>query len=433
MNPRDSNRVPAVGAVTALLCAGLLVCQFGCVTERVPRALGTSPYIKGNPAPTSTANAPQAISQPAPGGLRFELAPLGEVPFDASVLPLVSPGGRFIAVQAGTAPPLHALNASGPAEALNTRIDIYDMSGRRLQQTFLAGPSPRRGVPRTLTQGMLLGRAVNAEGFLIEWPRQDATRWIGLCTWADASITWLVGGDESVATFAAHAILMHDGTLITALGDEEARGWLLAQRSPTGQITVLDADPATMLVPLSSLDARRFAYFRLDGDALTLNAAPVDADRRRKQLLDLGTARTVQDLTSAVASSLPPGSAAQEIFAVSDGSFGDFHAAATFLDPRTGQTASVWMDGSTPFTELSLGIVSAAPSRRGMLLTTRQDLLFVPRQTGIPKVPPGVGLNLMRKPGIVRGIWNGGFCVVEPGDAGSGALSVSKLTHPSHN
>ncbi len=422
--------------VVLAVIAMLVAAQAGCVTERLPRAAGTSPYIKRDvppPNPSTGDAITPGIVKPAPGGLRFEIAQLGEVPFDSSTLPLVSPGGNFMAVQAGSAPPLDAMRASGPAEALNTRIEIYDIRGRRLAQTFIAGPAARRGVPSVLTQGMLLGRGVNAEGFLIEWPREDTTRWIGLCKWSDASVTWLIGGDESVPTYAAHAVLLDDGTLITALGDDQARGWLLAQRSPTGEMAVLDNEPATMLAPLSSLDARRFVYLRLNGGSLTLNGAPTAASPRGPQLLDLGVNRTLDDLLIAMSPGLPPGAAVPAIFRAGSGFMSDFAPATLFFHPEMGRIAWYWIDGSNAVKDLGPGVISAAPTREGLVLTTSGEMTFLP--VGSPGTGGGNGvkLNLARKPGVIRGIWDGGFCVVEPGKAGAGVLSVSKFTHPTLN
>jgi hypothetical protein len=410
------------------------ICVFslaGCVTERLPRPLGTSPYVKGDPSqPPAGVSAPPANAPNAPGALRFEIATLGEVRFDSSTLPLVSPRADFIAVQAGIAPPEAAADASGPAEAPQTRIEIYDMRSRRLERTFVAGPPARSGVPRFLTQGMLLGRSVNDEGFLVEWPRQDATRWIGLCSWKDASIRWLIGGDEAVPTFGAHAVLLSDGSLVTALGDESATGWLLAQRSAAGQIAILDARPATMIVPLASLDATRCSYLRLDRNVLRHWALGTPDAPSLRIAADFGAGRTIRDAISAT-SPFPPAGAFDAAVWTERAAFSAQYAGATGLfDPSSGRLQFKWMDGSSPAVDMPPGAISAAPGRSGMLVTAAEDLTFWPRRGMEAGRFLGGPSNLMRKPGVIRATWDQGMCVVEPGREGNGWIRVSKITHP---
>ncbi len=405
----------------------------GCVTERLPRPLGTSPYVKGDPSqPPTGISAPQAKPTGVPGALRFEIAALGEVRFDSSTLPLVSPGGGFIAVQSGIAPPEAAADASGPAEALQTRIEIYDMRSRRLERTFIAGSPARSGVPRVLTQGMLLGRSVNDEGFLVEWPRQDATRWIGLCSWKDASIRWLIGGDESSPTFGAHAVLLRDGSLVTALGDETATGWLLARRSASGQIAVLDERPATMIVPVTSLDATQYSFLRLDGGVLRHWALGTPQSPSLRIVAEIGTDRTIRDAINATSSVPPTGAFSAALWTDRDSFTSQYAGATGLFNSLTGRLQFFWMDGSTAAVDLPPESISAAPGRTGMLVTSVQELTIWPRRGVIGGRFVGGASNLMRKPGVIRAVWGDGMCAVEPGREGNGWILVSKFTHPTN-
>ncbi len=54
----------------------------------------------------------------------------------------------------------------------------------------------------TVNEPVLLGRSCDSEGFLVESPREDGSRWIGRASWETGRITWLVS-DEYVNAFAA--------------------------------------------------------------------------------------------------------------------------------------------------------------------------------------------------------------------------------------
>jgi hypothetical protein len=56
---------------------------------------------------------------------------------------------------------------------------------------------------------VLLGRSVDEQGFLIESPREDGSRWIGKADWSTGEIQWLVEG-EQVNAFASLGV---DGAL----------------------------------------------------------------------------------------------------------------------------------------------------------------------------------------------------------------------------
>ncbi|PKL33850.1 MAG: hypothetical protein CVV40_00310, partial [Planctomycetes bacterium HGW-Planctomycetes-2] len=161
----------------------------GCVVE--PGA-PTSRGVPYRPAPSERAPPRGARSAPArpPDGpiatpatgaasvttsVRVEVLPLGVVPFDGQTLPIVSPDGRFLAVQIGEAPAWPTiLAAPGAAIPLAARIEIYS----------LAGAAPKRIEPATpLTPGLILTRACDDGGFLVEAPRPDGSRWIGRIPW----------------------------------------------------------------------------------------------------------------------------------------------------------------------------------------------------------------------------------------------------------
>jgi hypothetical protein len=117
-------------------------------------------------------------------------------------LPLVSPDGRLLAVQHGAAPGWPAVLALDDAVTpLGTSISVYDIREGSIRRVSLAEELP---------PGVMLGRAADTEGFLVEWPRPEGGRWIGKVAWASGRTEWLVQGND----INAHAVLTTHGELV---------------------------------------------------------------------------------------------------------------------------------------------------------------------------------------------------------------------------
>lgn len=194
----------AAAAATALLC--------GCVTEREGPERGTIRYrdpaapVSGGSAPVGMPTGP--VATPAPGNasltarVQVAIVPLGQIAYDAQVLPLVSPDTRFLASEEGEAPTWDLLlGKGGSLQVPRTRIGVYDVS---------AAPARRIADRAELPPGVLLGRSADDNGFLVEWARDDGSRWIGRIAWTGGAAEWLVKG-ESVN---AHALLTPQGELV---------------------------------------------------------------------------------------------------------------------------------------------------------------------------------------------------------------------------
>lgn len=131
------------------------------------------------------------------------LRPVGQVPYDGMTLPLISPGGGYLASQSGTSPTWDAVLAQpGGFVGASTRIGAFQIPGDH----ELANPSGRAAVraiswPKPLPAGLLLGRSCDDRGFLVESPRPDGARWIGKVSWVSGDLTWLVQ-DNAVNAFA---------------------------------------------------------------------------------------------------------------------------------------------------------------------------------------------------------------------------------------
>ena len=178
----------AARAILALLAATLAL--GACVTETVrsdgtrrpPAPAGDGPAIDG-PIATPAYGAPTLNTR-----VKVALTPLGSIPYDGQVLPLVSPDGRFLAVQEGQAPTWPTMLAQPDASVpIRTRLAIYDLSGAAPKRVPVAEPLP---------PGLVLGRGADARSFLVESPRPDGARWIGRVDWAGGRLTWLVRTGE---------------------------------------------------------------------------------------------------------------------------------------------------------------------------------------------------------------------------------------------
>lgn len=216
------------------LAAGLIgLWAAGCVTERLdpPRGTPISPGSSASRPATTSRERPRLpegpIAKPSAGTrhtsrLRVAITPLGSVPYDGQVLPLVSPDGRFVATQIGTAPPWPTILAQpGAAPPMGLRLSVFDISQ----------PQPTEVAPiEALPDGLLLGRSTDDQGFLVESPRPDGSRWIGRVSWVGSRLSWLVRGSG----VHAHATLSHDGTVVYTTRPISGRQTTLAWASTQG-------------------------------------------------------------------------------------------------------------------------------------------------------------------------------------------------------
>lgn len=119
---------------------------------------------------------------------------LGSVPWDELQLPLVHPAGDLVAVQVGLAPDWDTLVAApGQMPPVTSRIEVWALAEDEGGDARLV---------TSIDEPAVLGRAVSEEGFLIESPRADGARWIGLASWTTGEVRWIVREPGRVAAFA---------------------------------------------------------------------------------------------------------------------------------------------------------------------------------------------------------------------------------------
>lgn len=260
----------------ALLClAALLV---GCAVPKKadapkkPEEPAAKPErVSDVPAPGSPSGTPLIDS-----ALRLDLRPLGSIPTDGFTLPLLSPNGRFMAVQTGTAPDLAtALARPGQRAPRASRIALYriDANGfARLGET---------------DSGFVLGRSADDTGFLIESPRPDGARWIGRIAWGTEASTknyepeWIVQ-DGGVNAFAA---LGSDGSLAWARRDTRSRDFDLMVRRGGSTMRLSGDGLRSYTHPVFSADGSRLFMMVLRDGILELGSVDPTSDDAMQQSL----------------------------------------------------------------------------------------------------------------------------------------------------
>lgn len=255
-------------SATFLLVACALV--GGCVvdeprTEALRRERDAAP-----PTLPSDPIASPVISGTTASRVAVAIESLGTVEYDGLSVPLVSPDGRFVAAQSVPAPPREQRLA----------IDVPRPSVAGSNSTVSIGPlTPGVGGLRPVLEvfdleaPMLLGRDTSTDGVLVESPRPDGSRWIGLAQWptdgndADARVTWLVRD----RVIAAHAIFADGGALLYSRRKIGQDRFDLVLQARDGERRTLSMPDASLVYPLMAPDLRHATCLALgDRGAIAL-------------------------------------------------------------------------------------------------------------------------------------------------------------------
>lgn len=179
---------------------------------------------------------------------------LGEIDYDEDALPLVSPDGTRLAVRVGAPPSWKTkLAQNGSTLPPPCRIEIRQIT-------------PGLEVENSISGRYLLGRGLNETGFLIEEPLADGSRRIGLVSWENARITWLVD-NEDVNAFAD---ISNDGTLAYSRRATNAPAFELVVRRD-GEEWVLPTEwERSWIDPVIAADNRTLFVFRRGDGTLEL-------------------------------------------------------------------------------------------------------------------------------------------------------------------
>jgi|GEM_PF-2768972 len=200
----------------------------------------------------------------------IDFRPFGAIPTDGITLPVLSPNGRYMAVQTGAAPDLAtALARPGQRPPLASRIALYRIDPRglvRLGET---------------DGGLVLGRNADDRGVLVEGPQTDGTRWIGRIDWNNLEPEWLVqdGNVNAFAALGGEGMLAYSARPVTsALFDLVVRKGDSVRR--------LDGDGTrSYMFPVLSADAESvFALVLRDGILELGSADPTSAETLKQSL-----------------------------------------------------------------------------------------------------------------------------------------------------
>jgi hypothetical protein len=209
----------------------LALASGGCVRESQP----------SGPSRLITPPTPGTVVLRGPDGsvtrdavLQISLDPLPAIETDGFVLPLVSPEGDALAWQSSS-------NADWPtllAQPDSTRSLAATVSGS-LGQTGWSQSEP-----------LLLGRMGTRDGLLVESPRADGSRWIGLVGWDGSAPRWFMR-DNAVNAFGA---IGPRGELAWCRRAVESGEFDLVVERPEGRLEWPRRDGESWLMPVVASD-----------------------------------------------------------------------------------------------------------------------------------------------------------------------------------
>lgn len=385
-------------AITLLACAALAPLN-GCVTEvensrgvPLPKEKQTQrSKLPTKPAGKTSERSPREPTEVVPPGeapalpdgeiarradaptltsrVQVAVVPLGVIAYDGQTLPLVSPDGRFIAVQQGQAPAWETVLAQDSAPLpRKSRIVIYQCTPTGMQELSPADPLP---------DGLLLGRDATNDRFLVEQQRPDGSRWIATVSWVSGAAKWISQGTD----VAAHAVFVGGG-------DGQAIAFTRRRQGIDGASVVLQARDGTETqlpptigtfafpMPSSAQDVIFATHVTFDGVSLVSVGATTSSGPKLTSPLATRRLTDAKDLFTAYQMFAP----LQPSVCTAPPSQTD-DPQGLFVHPTRGRVAIYAPRGNT-VTNLPARTIAAAryddASNRGYFATSPQGLIFVP-------------------------------------------------------
>lgn len=227
-----------------------------------------------------------------------EVQPRGTMPYDNMTLPVVSPDGRYLATQIGLPPTWETILAEpGAAVPDTSRIEIYELG-------FDSADPPQPVA--IVDEPAVLGRSVSDRGFLVESPRPNGARWIGLANWETGSVEWLVRDDGRVSAFATLGPMGQLAWSSRAVNGEQ---WdLMAMAQPGGEAWRLPGSNGQWLFPTWSGvgDTLFVLLLREDAlDAVFMDGSSLAQVRRTLRSVPLATDGATIDTAYQTVSAVP--------------------------------------------------------------------------------------------------------------------------------
>lgn len=382
--------------------AALVAC--GCIASCAPTSAPRDTVATRAPAvqPASAGGVTTGDTRTSSGEIQYSFVRLGRVPHDGFALPVPDASGRFLAVQDRSSadwPTLLASLDGGMPEA--GTVSIHSLANGTLERRATAGPDLLLG--RMSTPGSSVMGITHPAGVLVESPRLDGSRWIGVLPWdtaegadegGNAPVRW-IARDSSVNAFAAASA---DGALAWSVRERGVPHFGLAVLEGAEGPRVLPApDGASLVAPFFSSDGRHLYALRLGDGTLTLVAYPwpaprgADAFAAWKPVAELPLSWRA-DARTAYQSVVPLGASA----ATTRGHAMIFH-------PRFGRIA-VW-DPSGGNVSLASGDSLAATDLGNDALAVggRRRLAVEPYPTAGAAVDARNGISVIEAPWVPRG------------------------------
>jgi hypothetical protein len=231
----------------------LLVSVVGCSPSKWPKR--TPMTAQTAAALNQLAEQNQLSLDIAHSSFQSESWGLGTIPWNSTILPLLSPDGRWIATSTGAAPSKATqLALPGAAIPEEAKVEIWEI---------LPGRSGLRA-QNTISGSILLTGSADDEGFLVESPRGDGSRWIGKIDWRTGDLQWLVK-DDHINTMPT---LGPRGRLAWCFRSPQETSLSLAIRFEDEREFVLPATEREWLLPMWSGRTTRLSAWLLSEDSV---------------------------------------------------------------------------------------------------------------------------------------------------------------------
>lgn len=251
------------------IALALLVSAGGCVVDKERTDALREERASAPPALPSDPIARPVIGGTTASRISVTVESLGTIEYDGLSVPIVSPDGAFVATQDSPAPPREQRLAIESTAPDRSRLGTVSISLLR----------PGVGGLRTsielfdLKSPILLGRDASAEGVLVESPRPDGSRWIGVARWSEteSGIRWLVR-DGSVS---AHAVFAGKGGILFSRRSVGESRFSLALLERDGEGRELSLPDADLVFPLLAPDERHATCLAVD-DAGAIDLLLID-------------------------------------------------------------------------------------------------------------------------------------------------------------
>jgi len=206
----------------------------------------------------------QRLDAAAEASFQGEAWAIGAVAWNASMLPVLSPDGHWVAVSSGEAPGTATqLALPGAPPPSDAAIEVWQV---------MPGYGGLRPVA-TVDMPCILTDTADDEGFLVESPRPDGSRWIGKVDWRSGTTEWLVR-DDAINTMPT---IGPGGRLAWCSRTADDGQLSLVIRFRSGREFVLPPDNAEWMFPLWSERSTRLSAFRLTDNGL-LQLVSLDGD-----------------------------------------------------------------------------------------------------------------------------------------------------------